>query len=244
MKMSIVRFTALFCAVSVLFVLSVLALSEQLDQLVPPILPKDSPSVKDEGKKVLILDAGHGGEDGGASGVNGTLEKELNLQYALAANDLLSACGFKVLLTRSDDRMLGDGEKGHKKLADLRYRLNLANSHPEALLISLHMNKFPQEYCKGIQLYYSPNNGESLPLAQALHRLVKDFQKDNNREIKEATSAIYLLDRVQIPGILVECGFLSNNEEASLLKTEGYRKKLSVLLLGALSDYCSPNDRV
>ena len=222
MKMSIVRFTALFCAVSVLFVLSVLALSGQLDQLVPPILPKDSPSVKDEGKKVLILDAGHGGEDGGASGVNGTLEKELNLQYALAANDLLSACGFKVLLTRSDDRMLGDGEKGHKKLADLRYRLNLANSHPEALLISLHMNKFPQEYCKGIQLYYSPNNGESLPLAQALHRL----------------------DRVQIPGILVECGFLSNNEEASLLKTEGYRKKLSVLLLGALSDYCSPNDRV
>ena len=146
--------------------------------------------------------------------MNGTLEKELNLQYALAANDLLSACGFKVLLTRSDDRMLGDGEKGHKKLADLRYRLNLANSHPEALLISLHMNKFPQEYCKGIQLYYSPNNGESLPLAQALHRLVKDFQKDNNREIKEATSAIYLLDRVQIPGILVECGFLSNNEEA------------------------------
>ncbi len=133
MKMSIVRFTALFCAVSVLFVLSVLALSGQLDQLVPPILPKDSPSVKDEGKKVLILDAGHGGEDGGASGVNGTLEKELNLQYALAANDLLSACGFKVLLTRSDDRMLGDGEKGHKKLADLRYRLNLANSHPEAL---------------------------------------------------------------------------------------------------------------
>ena len=237
MKMSIVRFTALFCAVSVLFVLSVLALSGQLDQLVPPILPKDSPSVKDEGKKVLILDAGHGGEDGGASGVNGTLEKELNLQYALAANDLLSACGFKVLLTRSDDRMLGDGENGHKKLADLRYRLNRANIHPEALLISLHMNKFPQEYCKGIQLYYSPNNGESLPLAQALHRLVKDFQKDNNREIKEATSAIYLLDRVQIPGILVECGFLSNADDEQLLGDDSYRSAVARAIADGIEHY-------
>ncbi len=241
MKMSILRFTALFTAASFLFVLSVMALTGQIDQLAAPILSKDSLPVNNPKEKItVILDAGHGGEDGGASGLSNTLEKDLNLQLTLRTKELLTACGYEVLLTRSDDSMLGSGEKGHKKLADLKYRLEFANSNPQAVLISIHMNKFPMEYCDGIQLYYSENNSESLRLATAFHQLVKnDFQKNNQRELKKATSAIYLLDRVQIPAMLIECGFLSNEKEAALLKDENYQKQLSLLFLAALNQYCS-----
>lgn len=244
MKMSIVRFTALFTASAFLFVLSVMALSGQIDHFIPSILSKDSLPVNNADEKItVILDAGHGGEDGGASGLNDTLEKDLNLQLTLRTKDLLTACGYNVLLTRDEDIMLGNGETGHKKLEDLRYRLDFSNGHPEALLISIHMNKFPMEYCKGVQLYYSANNDKSLPLATSLHHLIKEkFQQDNTREIKKATGSIYLLDRVQIPAILIECGFLSNSEESQLLKDETYQKKLSLLILAALNDYFAAED--
>ena len=186
----------------------------------------------------MILDAGHGGQDGGAAAADGTLEKDLNLAVTLCAKDLLDACGYEVLLTRSDDSMLGDGARGHKKLADLKYRLDFANAHPEALLVSVHMNYFPEESCRGVQLYYSPNNERSYALAGAFHRLIKErLQPDNKREIKEALSNIYLLDRVQIPAVLMECGFLSNKEEAALLQSADYQKKLSVLMLSAIDGY-------
>lgn len=244
MRMSIVRFTALFVSVSFLFVLSVMAVSGQLDRLLPSILPDDPLSVNNTGKNfTVILDAGHGGEDGGATGIDGASEKELNLAVTLKLRDLLSACGYRVLLTRDTDIMLGSGEKGHKKLADLQYRLDFANSHPEAVLISIHMNKFPQEYCNGIQLYYSPNNEESIKLANALHQLIRtDFQPENNREVKASGSSIYLLDRVRTPAILVECGFLSNQKEAALLKDDHYQKQLALLIYTSLNRYFSSED--
>ena len=241
MKTLILRISALTLACVVLTVVSVLALTGGLDALTDPILSDEQLSVNISAPNpVIILDAGHGGEDGGASGLHDTLEKELNLQLTLRTADLLSACGYTVLLTRENDSMLGGGESGHKKLADLKYRLDFANAHPEALLLSIHMNKFPMEYCCGIQLYFSGNNEQSLPIATALHKLIKsDLQPENNREIKQAASNIYLLDRVQIPAVLVECGFLSNEEESALLKEEDYQKKLSVLFLAAFSDYRS-----
>ena len=202
------------------------------------ILTDGGSSVKEKEENfLLILDAGHGGADGGATGLSGSLEKDLNLQVTLKTAELLEAMGYTVLLTREDDRMLGEGEKGHKKLADLKYRLEFANSHENALLISIHMNKFPMEYCKGIQLYYAPANVQSLPLANALHRLVRDFQKDNKRELKEAGSAIYLLDRATVPALLMECGFLSNAEEEALLKSEDYQKQLACLIACAVCRY-------
>lgn len=244
MKMPILRFTALFTAISLLFVFSILALSGQLDDLAASILAKDLPSVKEVTKKyTVILDAGHGGEDGGASGQNGTLEKDLNLQLVKRLESLLSVCGFEVLLTREKDELLGNGEKGHKKLADLSYRLDFANEHPDALLLSVHMNKFPDGSCRGIQLYYSGNNEKSLSFGQALHKNVKEFQKDNKRELKKAGSNIYLLDRVKIPAALIECGFLSNNEESLLLQDENYQKQLSLLILSSLDGYFKSNEK-
>ncbi len=239
MRITIVKFTALFTSFAILLVFTVMALTGQFDHLLPDILADDTVSVKDD-KKIftVILDAGHGGEDGGASAKDGTLEKDLNLSLTLRLRDLLTAVGYRVLLTRTDDSMLGNGEPGYRKMADLRYRLDFANDHPEAVLISIHMNKFPEEYCSGVQLYYSPNVPESLKLATTLHTLVKStFQPENKREIKSATSAIYLLDRVKIPAMLVECGFLSNTAEAELLKNENYQKQLALLITASINGY-------
>lgn len=237
-KEVLIRLASLFTVSGLLIFTAAFALGAGGSLEDGSILTDSGASVKEkEGNFVLILDAGHGGQDGGATGLSGTLEKDLNLQVTLKTAALLKTMGYEVLLTREDDVMLGDGEQGHKKLADLKYRLEFANERENALLISIHMNKFPMEYCKGIQLYYAPANNESLPLASALHGFVKDFQKDNNREIKAANSSIYLLDRATIPAILMECGFLSNAEEEALLKDEGYQKKLACLIAAAICQY-------
>ena len=238
MKFTLFRIASLVFSSAVLLLLCLTALSGHLDDLSDAILPKELPSVNIANEKVrVILDAGHGGQDGGASSADGTLEKDLNLAVVCRTGDLLSACGYETLLTRSDDSMLGDGTAGHKKLADLRWRLDFANSHPDALLVSVHMNFFPQKSCRGIQLYYSDNDQNSIALAESLHARVKDLQPDNRREIKKALSNIYLLDRVQIPAVLIECGFLSNTEEAALLKSEDYQKTMSILILSSIDGY-------
>lgn len=186
----------------------------------------------------VILDPGHGGMDAGAVGIGGLQEKNLNLEISLRLKALLEAGGFEVLMTREEDVMLGDGEKGHAKLADLRYRLDLAKAHPDAILVSIHMNKFPAESCKGLTVYYGGERKESESLGGVLReKVVSLLQPDNEREMKKATSAIYLLHRLPIPGVLVECGFLSNPEDAAALQTEEYQKKLVLVLAGGILDY-------
>ena len=186
---------------------------------------------------VLILDAGHGGEDSGAVGIGDVLEKDLNLAVCGILSELLISSGFEVIPTRTEDVMLGNGTTGHKKGEDLKARVEIGNQNPDAYYVSVHMNKFPKEYCKGIQLFYSPNHSASLPLAQSLHTLVKTyFQTDNNREIKNGKEHIYLMNRIQNPAILVECGFVSNPEEATLLQDTDYQKKIALLILASLNE--------
>lgn len=202
------------------------------------IVPQEGIPVNiEKTKKTVILDPGHGGEDSGAVGIDGILEKDLNLSVCGILSELLSASGFEVIQTRTEDVMLGDGTEGHKKSEDLKARVELAKQNPDAYYVSIHMNKFPKEYCKGIQLFYSPNNQSSLPLAQFMHTLVKTyFQTNNNREVKNGSEHIYLMNRIQNPAILVECGFVSNPEEAQLLQAKDYQKKIALLCLAALSE--------
>lgn len=202
------------------------------------ILPQEAVSVNiDTAKIVVILDAGHGGEDSGAVGIDGILEKDLNLAMTTVLADLMSSSGIEVLQTRTEDVMLGDGDTGHKKQEDLRARVDLGKENPDAYYISIHMNKFPKEYCKGIQLFYSPNNAKSLPLAGSLHHLIlSHLQPENNREIKNGSEHIYLMNRLQNPAILVECGFVSNPEEAQLLQQSDYQKKIALLIMASVWD--------
>ncbi|MBQ9467423.1 MAG: N-acetylmuramoyl-L-alanine amidase [Clostridia bacterium] len=239
MKPPIIRFIALFLSASLLFALSVVALSGQMDSVYSAIVTEESPPVKAQDDIfTVIVDAGHGGEDGGAQGLYGTCEKDLNLAVALKTAKLLTDCGVRVILTRDGDYMLGDGKKGTKKLSDLRARVDIANGQKNALLISIHMNKFPLSYCKGVQIFYSPNDGRSLEFANVLHSAVKEhLEPEKTRALKEATSAIYLLDRVRIPAVLIECGFLSNEEEAKRLTDDDCQYRFAALILCALSEY-------
>ena len=186
----------------------------------------------------VILDAGHGGEDGGTASKDGTLEKDLNLQIAKQLCELLKANGIKTLLTRSEDTLLYDKTTnyiGRKKALDLAARRKLADETPNCIFVSIHMNAFPGTQSRGLQVWYSPND----PLSQALAASIQEAARayllpDNDRQIKQATSAIYLLHHIQAPAVLVECGFLSNPEDAALLASPTYQQALALVLFTAI----------
>ena len=182
----------------------------------------------------IILDAGHGGEDGGASSADGLLEKDLNLALALAMRDILAANGVKVILTRDTDTLLYDKNvdfHGRKKMLDMTARLKIAEDSPDAVFVSLHMNTYPHPSCRGVQVWYSENNSSSNDLAKSIHQTTQEIlQPENDRPVKRSGSSIYLLHHLECPAVLVECGFLSSPEEAALLGDESYRQQLALTL--------------
>ncbi len=187
-------------------------------------------------RPIILLDPGHGGEDSGAVGIDGVLEKNLNLELSLRLCDLLRFEGWQVILTRADDRLLyrPDVALSHKT-QDLKTRLDYSIRYPDAIFVSIHMNKFPAESCKGLQIYFSPNHPASQHLAERLQTDIREkLDADNHREIKSATSSIYILHRIQIPAILIECGFISNREESALLQNETYQKKMIALFAAGI----------
>lgn len=192
---------------------------------------------------VFILDAGHGGEDGGAVAEDGTLEKELNLAVTQRMEAVAKLLGYRVVLTRTDDTMLYDRYEdktdygGKKKTYDLKNRLRFAKECGGAVFCSIHMNQFPDPACHGLQVYYSPNVPQSRSYATLLQGYAKAFlDPENHREIKKATSAIYLLHRIQQPAVLVECGFLSSPIDRERLSSENYQLTLSAVLMAALAE--------
>ena len=189
-------------------------------------------------KRIIVLDAGHGGEDSGAVGIDGTLEKNLNLSLCLQIRDILECYGCKVVLTREDDRLMyseDENIKGKKKHYDLKNRYLTASGYDDAIFVSIHMNKYPIEKYKGVQVYYSKHNKESRNIAQSIQsNTMKYLQNENSRQIKQADGNIYLLDRLECPAVLVECGFLSNWDECKNLNDSEYRKKLALIISASL----------
>ena len=220
-----------FCCICMLFSTPHIRYSHQTAE------PSASTALQDY---TIVLDAGHGGEDGGASSASGVLEKDINLAITMTLRDLFVANGVRVILTRSEDVLLYDKTidyHGRKKALDLAARREIAEETPNAIFVSIHMNSFPETQYKGLQVWYSRNDPASLTLAQTIQDLAADqLQKKNDRRIKAATSSIYLLYHLTCPAVLVECGFLSNPEEATLLSTEAYQNKLAFLLFLAISD--------
>ena len=191
----------------------------------------------------VVIDPGHGGRDGGAVGADGTLEKELNLSVALKVKAVLESAGVRVVMTREPDIVLAEPDSPHKKADDLKARLQLAQNQERAIFVSIHMNKFPVEKYRGLQVYYSENHSESPTLAQTIQDAAQAaLQNTGERKIKPAGDSIYLMAHLEIPAVLVECGFLSNDEERALLKDENYQKKLAVCLCAAILEYISQTD--
>ena len=128
-------------------------------------------------------------------------------------------------------------------MLDLAARLKIAKETPNSIFVSIHMNAFPQTQYSGLQVYYSKNDASSKKIADLIQSNVKKYlQSSNNRKTKSATSSIFLLDRLETPAVLIECGFLSNDEECKLLSTNEYRKKLSFVIFCSLMDYISNNN--
>lgn len=196
-----------------------------------------------EGRKPLptvIIDAGHGGRDGGASADDGTLEKALNLAVAKKLERLFSDAGYKTVMTRTEDVALGDENSSHKKLDDLRARVELAKEYENAIFISVHMNKFPVPKYSGLCVYFSKKTAGSHALAEEVRMTVAaSLQKENSRQIKGAGSEIYVLYNAPCTAILVECGFLSNPSELAMLKTEEYQSKIAACIFTGAANYMS-----
>jgi N-acetylmuramoyl-L-alanine amidase len=194
-----------------------------------------SDDVSVQSQPVVILDAGHGGMDGGAVSASGIKEKDINLAVVQYLDEMLRECGITTILTRSDDRMLTLESGGKKKMQDLRARLNIANENQNAIFVSVHMNNFTQSKYSGLQVYYSPNHADSELLAELVQNTAKThLQKENERLCKEATSSIFLLHRMKNPAVLVECGFLSNEAEAAKLATKAYQMQLAFVICASL----------
>ena len=192
-------------------------------------------------KQIIVLDAGHGGFDGGAQGIDGTLEKDLNYSIVCKIAEFLRLGGFDVMLTRKGDESLEtnpDDTIGKRKVSDMKNRLQMINSYTDSVFVSIHQNKFSTSNVNGAQVFYSPNNDNSQILAEKIQSsLTRQLQTSNKRSIKRADKTIYLLNKAKNPAVLVECGFLSNKKELELLKTEEYQCKLAFTIYCGIIDY-------
>ena len=197
---------------------------------------------------VIIIDAGHGGEDCGAIGIDGTLEKHINLNIALRLAEYLRSAGMTVRLTRTEDKMLYDKNadyEGRKKALDFARRLEIAQSYEDAIFVSIHLNSFPQAKYNGLQVYYSDNSPDSQKLAQKIQDLTRELLLPNNhRKIKSAGDDIYLLHKIEYPAVLVECGFLSNPEECKRLSEKEYQSQLAFALYCSIVNYLTESKKL
>ena len=196
---------------------------------------------KEEGLTV-VLDAGHGGTDPGKIGVNGEKEKELNLEITMLLKEKLEKKGIQVVLTRDSDGGLYDEQSNNKKVQDLQRRCELIHKTSPRCAVSIHQNSYTTPEVKGAQVFYYTNSAEGKKLAEGLQTaLVEGVDPENHREAKGNTS-YYLLKKTDVPLAIVECGFLSNPEEAGLLATKEYQEKVAEAVCTGILKYLEKSD--
>lgn len=198
-------------------------------------------SLASEENPPIVIDPGHGGEDGGATDGGDAMEKEINLAISLKLKALLELSGSRVVMTRTEDVSIHDDHLGtvrERKSSDLHNRLKIVEEQGNCIFVSIHQNHFSDGKYSGAQMFYSTNNEASKELAESIReRIVTMIQPENKRETKPATSSIYLLWNTKVPAVLVECGFLSNQKEAEKLKDTAYQQKMAFAVYIGLLDY-------
>ena len=210
--------------------------------LTMPVI-KTVTATTDPASRIIILDAGHGGEDGGTSSTDGTKEKDINLAVTLRLKAMLDSAGFQVKMTRETDIAVNDPNLDtvkQRKVSDIKNRLKLIQNTPNCIFISIHQNHFSESKYNGTQVFYSKNHEDSKAIAEDIQNQVVTFiQPENKREIKPATESIYLLWNTNVPAVLVECGFLSNSDEESKLKTDNHQQLLVDGIVKGIDQYFS-----
>lgn len=183
-------------------------------------------------RPVFVIDAGHGGMDGGTTSCSGVLERDINLQIAQRLEKLLALMGYNTIMTRATpDSIATEGETiRQQKQSDLRNRVAIVNDCPNGILVSIHQNHYPESQYSGAQVFYARTAG-SKELAQNVQTAL------NPERSCKASDGVYLMQNIQVPGILVECGFLSNPAEDAALQTKEYQCRLCCKLAAALANY-------
>ena len=191
-------------------------------------------------KYTIVIDAGHGGRDGGAVGkTTGVTESLLNLQFALKLKDLCENYNFNVVLTRKDMNGLYSAFATNKKKSEMQKRQEIVESSNPDVVISLHMNSFPVSSSRGAQVFYAEGNESGKVLGESVQNALHD-EIDYAKSVAKVGD-FFVLNCTDKAGILVECGFLSNEREAELLASEEYQKKLAFSIFTSILDFCSNN---
>jgi len=194
-----------------------------------------------EQSECIVIDVGHGGFDSGKVGVNGELEKDVNLQIALKLRDALEQKGFEIVMTRDKDEGLYDSNAVNKKVQDLQNRCNMIDECHPLLTVSIHQNSYTSPDIEGAQVFYYATSAEGKRLAEVLQAsLIANVDPENHREAK-ANDTYYLLKKTSSPIVIVECGFLSNPEEAVKLADETYQQKLVEAVCLGICQYLGQN---
>lgn len=210
----------------------------QRDQL----LPAGGGNVTATTGKCVVLDAGHGGADPGKIGINGVLEKDVNLKITLLVKEYLEAQDVQVVMTRETEAGLYDADATNKKVQDMKRRIEIIEETSPDLTVSIHQNSYPEEYVNGAQVFYYTGSAEGQRIAELLQRsLVDRLDPENHRQVK-ANDSYYLLKKTSSPIVIVECGFLSNSAEAAKLSEESYQEKVAWAIHMGILQYLNSAD--
>lgn len=189
-------------------------------------------------RSCIVIDAGHGGIDGGATSCTGVLESQLNLEISLRLRDLMGILGYETIMIRTTDTSVyTEGNTiASQKVSDLKQRVKIVNSTPNSILVSIHQNTFADSQYFGPQVFYA-NDDASKMLAQSIQTELNQHLAPNSERKTKSSHGIYLMQNIQSPGVLIECGFISNPQEEANLRNEEYQKYLTSVIGICLSNY-------
>lgn len=199
-----------------------------------------SENPRDFRRHCIVIDPGHGGEDGGAVSISGIPESEYNLNISRKLNDLLNLLGYRTKMIRNSDISVytSGNTLSEKKISDLKERVKLANETEGSILLSIHQNFYNDGRYSGPQVFYANTAGSEQLAKDIQSAFIVSLQPENKRQSKPS-HGVYLMEHIQCPGILIECGFLSNSREETLLKAPAYQQKLCSVIAVSVSRYLS-----
>lgn len=232
MKNNYIRWT-----IAYILIISVTILATQLGSRAVSVISENLPVDRES---CIIIDAGHGGEDGGATSCTGKLESAYNLEIAQRLNDFMMLLGYETTMIRTSDvSVYTQGTTiAQKKISDLKERVHIVNSTPNGILVSIHQNFFPDQRYHGAQVFYNNVSGSDSLAKHLQDSLVVNLNPGSKR-LSKRSDGIYLMDHIDKTGVLIECGFLSNVEENAKLIDPSYQKKLICVIGTSLSSYLS-----
>lgn len=201
------------------------------------LLSGNTAGERQPGQECIIIDPGHGGADPGKVGIDGALEKDINLQMAYILKEQLEAEGFYVILTRTSDEIPGSENGDITKVQDLQNRIRLIAEEDPLLVISIHQNSYPQESVRGAQVFYYETSEEARQLAECIQRQLILAADDGNHRQAKGNTSYFLLKKTPVTTVIVECGFLSNWQEAALLQQEDYQRLMTGAIVDGILEY-------